>query len=208
MIRIPTKRIADALIWLLAVTLLLWLGDWTVWRIRVWRGGGYDTVQVNQILLIPLKNHKMEADAQNTADQPCARSIFPHGGDDPCWWLRRHATVWQQASLIVPVHSSEVQPKGLPQVPVSRDGCSQIAAAPNVSDQRNKPPHPMWTRAEGAIARTASPDGVNFPSTRAVTKNRDGYYTVVDGSRLPPSMPDLRRRTVAASAGSGRRHAG
>jgi hypothetical protein len=99
MIRIPKRRIADALIWLLAVALLLWLGDWTVWRIRVWRGGGYDTVQVNQILLIPLKNHKMEADAQSTADQPCARSIFPHGGDDPCWWLRRHATVWQQASL-------------------------------------------------------------------------------------------------------------
>jgi hypothetical protein len=108
MIRIPKKRIVDGLIWLLAVTLLLWLGDWTVWRIRVWRGGGYDSVQVNQILLIPLKNHKMEADAQSTADQPCARSIFPHGGDDPCWWLRRHATVWQQASLIVPVHSSEL----------------------------------------------------------------------------------------------------
>jgi hypothetical protein len=97
MIRISKKRIADALIWLLAVTLLLWLGDWTVWRVRVSRGGGYDTVQVNQILLIPLKNHKMEADAQSSADQPCARSIFPHGGDDPCWWLRRHATVWQQA---------------------------------------------------------------------------------------------------------------
>jgi hypothetical protein len=97
MIRIPKRLIADTLIWLLAVTLLLWLGDWTVWRIRVSRGGGYDTVQVNQILLIPLKNHKMEADAQSTADQPCARAIFPHGGDDPCWWLRRHATVWQQA---------------------------------------------------------------------------------------------------------------
>jgi hypothetical protein len=97
MLRIPKRRIADALIWLFAATLLLWLGDWTVWRIRVSHGGGYDTVQVNQILLIPLKNHKMEADAQSTADQPCARSIFPHGGDDPCWWLRRHATVWQQA---------------------------------------------------------------------------------------------------------------
>jgi hypothetical protein len=36
-------------------------------------------------------------------------------------------------------------------------GCSQIAAAPNVSDQRNKPLTPMWTRAKGAIARTASP---------------------------------------------------
>ena len=103
MIQIPKRRIADALIWLFAATLLLWLGDWTVWRIRVSHGGGYDTVQVNQILLIPLKNHKMEADAQSTADQPCARSIFPHGGDDPCWWLRRHATVWQQAYSREPI---------------------------------------------------------------------------------------------------------
>jgi hypothetical protein len=102
--RITKKQIADALTCLLAATLLLWLGDWAIWRVRVRHGGGYDSVQVNHILLTPLKNHRMQADEQSTADQPCARSIFPHGGDDPCWWLRRHATQWQQASLIIPAH--------------------------------------------------------------------------------------------------------
>jgi hypothetical protein len=102
MIRVSKRRVGDALLWLLAAALLLWLGDWAVWRVRVWHGGGYDTVEVNQILLTPLKNHRMKADEQSTADQPCARALFPHGGDDPCWWLRRHSTVWQSASLLIP----------------------------------------------------------------------------------------------------------
>jgi hypothetical protein len=93
------KYLADAFLYLLAAALLLWLADWTVWRIRVSHGGGYDNVQVNQILLTPLKNHRMKADEQSTASQPCTRSIFPHGGDDACWWLRRHATDFQNASL-------------------------------------------------------------------------------------------------------------
>ncbi|HEY3989683.1 MAG TPA: hypothetical protein VGM02_10325 [Acidobacteriaceae bacterium] len=93
------KAVGDAFLWLLAATLVLWLGDWGVWRIRVHHGGGYDTVQVTQLLLIPLKNHRITADAQSTIDQPCTRSIFPHAGDDPCWWVRRHTTQMQSASL-------------------------------------------------------------------------------------------------------------
>jgi hypothetical protein len=63
------RQLQDALLWLLAAILLLWLGDWAVWRIRVWHGGGYDTVQVSQFLLTPLKNHRMKADEQSTAGQ-------------------------------------------------------------------------------------------------------------------------------------------
>ena len=97
------KRLAaDAVLCLLAATLLLWLADWAVWRIRVWRGGGYDSVQVSQFLLTPLKNHRMKADRQSTDSQPCTRSIFPHAGDDPCWWLRRHPTEFQQATILFP----------------------------------------------------------------------------------------------------------
>jgi hypothetical protein len=99
--QILKKQIADALLWLFAAILLLWLGDWAVWRIRVHYGGGYDTVQVDQFLLTPLKNHRMKADEQSTANQPCTRSIFPHNGDDPCWWLRRHADEFQSASMRV-----------------------------------------------------------------------------------------------------------
>src|SRR4051812_9697098 len=96
------QHLVDALIWLLAAALLLWLADWAVWRVRARQGGGYDTVVVNQILLTPLKNHRMKADEQNTMAQPCARALFPHGGNDPCWWLRRHATEWQSTSFLAP----------------------------------------------------------------------------------------------------------
>jgi glucose dehydrogenase len=99
--QVVKKQAADALLWLFAAVLLLWIGDWAVWRIRVHYGGGYDTVQVNQILLTPLKNHRMKADEQSTASQPCTRSIFPHAGDDPCWWLRRHADEFQAAVRIL-----------------------------------------------------------------------------------------------------------
>lgn len=96
------RQTADALLWLLAAVLLLWLGDWAVWRIRVHNGGGYDTVQVSQILLTPLKNHRMKADEQSTTSQSCTRSIFPHAGENPCWWLRRHADEFQSASCNLP----------------------------------------------------------------------------------------------------------
>jgi hypothetical protein len=100
LIRKFKKWTVDALLYLLAIALLLWCGDWAVWRIRVWHGTGYSSVQVTQLLLTPLKNHRVKADAENVIDQPCALSIFPHGGHDPCWWLRRHATQWQSASSL------------------------------------------------------------------------------------------------------------
>jgi hypothetical protein len=108
------RHLGDALLWLLAAILVLWLGDWAVWHLRVWRGRGYDTVQVSQFLLTPLKNHRVKADEQSTMDQPCSRSIFPHGGDDPCWWLRRHAIEFQSASLVIPqpTFTATPQPRG------------------------------------------------------------------------------------------------
>ena len=88
------------MLWLLAAVLLLWCGDWAVWHLRVRHGMGYSSVQVTQLLLTPLKNHRMKAEEQSTADQPCVRSLFPHNGEDPCWWLRRHASQSQSASRI------------------------------------------------------------------------------------------------------------
>lgn len=100
LIRKSKKWTADAILWLLAAALILWCCDWAVWRIRVHHGTGYSSVQVTQLLLTPLKNHRIKADAESTMDQPCTRSIFPHAGDDPCWWLRRHTTQSQSASFL------------------------------------------------------------------------------------------------------------
>ena len=100
LLRTLKRRLADALLWLLALILLLWCGDWAVWRIRVRHGSAYSSVQVTQLLLTPLKNHRVKADEQSITDQPCVRALFPHAGEDPCWWLRRHAEQRQSASRL------------------------------------------------------------------------------------------------------------
>jgi hypothetical protein len=80
---------------LLAAFLMLYLGDAVVLRIRVQRGSGLGSVQVNQFLATPLKGQKIEYDAIGTVPVTCTRSIFPQMGNPTCWWLERHTAQWQ-----------------------------------------------------------------------------------------------------------------
>ncbi len=79
----------------LAVFLTLYLGDAIVFRLRVQRGTGLASVEVNQFLATPLKGQKVEYDAVGTTAVTCARSIFPQMGNPACWWLERHTAQWQ-----------------------------------------------------------------------------------------------------------------
>ena len=76
---------------LLAVVVLLYLGDWIALRVRAQTSS---TVQVQQFLRTPLKGQKEEFDFMGTVDQPCVRSLFPHNSETPCWWLERHKIRW------------------------------------------------------------------------------------------------------------------
>jgi hypothetical protein len=79
---------------LLAGLVVLYLADWAVLRVRMARGTGYETVQVEEYLATPLKGSKDEYDYMGTRPEPCSRSIFPHGAP-PCWWLTRHTSHWE-----------------------------------------------------------------------------------------------------------------
>ena len=50
------KLAADTLLALLAATLLLWAGDWAVWRIRISHGGGYDSVHEVKLVVANVTN--------------------------------------------------------------------------------------------------------------------------------------------------------
>lgn len=66
-----------------------------VWlRIRMSRDPNSvtDTVQVEVIEQIPQKGNKAEYVPEAPQPETCVRSLFPHGGSSPCWYLRRHAT--------------------------------------------------------------------------------------------------------------------
>jgi hypothetical protein len=62
-------------------------GDWAVFRLR---GAPQSTVSINRYMTIPLKGHKTEFDYLGTMDVPCAVSLFPQGGQSPCWHLRQN----------------------------------------------------------------------------------------------------------------------
>ena len=75
-----------------AISLAAYAIDWTVYRLR---GSPHSTVAVSQFLVIPLKGQKTEYDYLGTGDVPCAVALFPHGGQDPCWHLRRNPNQWE-----------------------------------------------------------------------------------------------------------------
>jgi len=57
-------------------------------------GGAYDSVHMTRLLAIPLKNGRTEYELD--ARQPevtvtCVRSLFPHQGYQPCWYVRRNS---------------------------------------------------------------------------------------------------------------------
>jgi hypothetical protein len=81
----------------LALFLLVYLGDSLWFQLRVhYPAVGPTTSSVHRIrlLAIPLKNNKVEyqLDSQKPEeDLPCARSLFSHAGNRPCWYVTRHA---------------------------------------------------------------------------------------------------------------------
>jgi hypothetical protein len=79
---------------LLAAIVLVYLVDWAALRVKVVRGTGYGTVQVDEYLSTPLKGNKAEYDFMGTQSETCSHSLFPHGAA-PCWWLARHANRWE-----------------------------------------------------------------------------------------------------------------
>ena len=76
-------RVALALV---ALFVMVYLGDLIVFKLH---GSPQSTVTVTRYLTVPLKGNKTEFDYQGTFDVPCSISIFPQGGQTPCWQLRK-----------------------------------------------------------------------------------------------------------------------
>ena len=67
--------------------------DWGVWRVRVSRGGGMGSVQVEMFTVAELKGGREDYYPNGTAVVPCSRSLYPQGGNGACWWVERHRVV-------------------------------------------------------------------------------------------------------------------
>ncbi|HEY3929574.1 MAG TPA: hypothetical protein VGL89_14460 [Candidatus Koribacter sp.] len=77
---------------LLLAAALFYAADYAWLRVRVGRNAAFDTVQVEIVDQIPQKGNKAEYVPQEPQMQTCVRSILPHLGDQPCWYLRRHSS--------------------------------------------------------------------------------------------------------------------
>ena len=78
------QRIVVALV---AAFVLLYGGDWAVYKMR---GSPQGSVTVSRMSAVPLKGNKTEFDYLGTSNENCSISIFPQGGESPCWQLRRN----------------------------------------------------------------------------------------------------------------------
>lgn len=93
------RILGEAAKYLLIIFAILYALDWSVFEVRRTRGSGMGTVLVDQYLSTPLKGNKAEYDYLGTANQACARTLFPQyaapNWNPPCWWLESHKTSWQ-----------------------------------------------------------------------------------------------------------------
>jgi hypothetical protein len=72
---------------LMAGFVVIYIGDWVIFKLR---GSPMSKVTVSQFQTVPLKGTKVEYDYLGTSDVPCSQSLFPQGGQSPCWQLRRN----------------------------------------------------------------------------------------------------------------------
>ena len=75
----------------LVLAAMVYGGDWLSLRYRGWRHGEvFGSVSVTSVYVIHEKNGKTQYQYDAPQDQACVKSLFPHFGYGPCWYLRRH----------------------------------------------------------------------------------------------------------------------
>lgn len=88
------RRILPGLLVLAAVVFLL---DFGWYQCRVWipsLGAATGSVHRMRLLAIAGKANKVEYQIDSVRpeeDVPCSHSLFPQGGNKPCWYLTKHA---------------------------------------------------------------------------------------------------------------------
>jgi hypothetical protein len=87
------RRILRILLFALLALAALYIGDYLSARYRL--PGDRQTlgsVQVQTFWAIKQKDGRIEYSPGDTETQTCLRSMFPHLGYTPCWYLSGHAT--------------------------------------------------------------------------------------------------------------------
>jgi hypothetical protein len=73
---------------MLVAAFLLYGGDYAILKVR--GSSGLDTVNI--ILGTPMKDGRVQIFTGANQAETCVRSLFPHFGYRPCWYVRQNAT--------------------------------------------------------------------------------------------------------------------
>lgn len=78
-------------LWAVVILLAVVYGSDTLsLRLRIPSRDPFGAVEVQRFYEVALKNRKTEFMRDEPRSETCVRSLFPHYGDTPCWYLERH----------------------------------------------------------------------------------------------------------------------
>jgi hypothetical protein len=86
------------IIGILVVVVVAFVLDYLVLRAKILipkLGAATGTVKMTRLYAIPQKNGRVEYELdanQPEVMMPCVHSLFPHMGNNPCWYLQQNAT--------------------------------------------------------------------------------------------------------------------
>jgi len=72
----------------LVAAFVLYGGDWAILKAR--GAAGFDTVNIT--LGTPMKDGRVQIFTGANQTQICVKSLFPHFGYNPCWYVRQNST--------------------------------------------------------------------------------------------------------------------
>jgi hypothetical protein len=85
------KYVIRGVLMLAALLALVYAGDYAAVRIPLPKSrAAYDTVTVRPEYDVGLKSGKSDIYILDSQQQTCVKSLFPHLGYPPCWYLRKH----------------------------------------------------------------------------------------------------------------------
>jgi len=90
------RAVANVTVSVLAAVMLVYIGDWAVWRVKVARGGGMGSVTVGMLQVAEMKGNKEAYFPDGKEVVQCSKSLFPQAGAGACWWVEQHRTIFER----------------------------------------------------------------------------------------------------------------
>jgi hypothetical protein len=78
---------------LAAAGALAYLADYLSLRLAIPHRDQFDSVDVRHFYAVKLKNRQTSYMFDDPQSTECVNALFPHFGDNPCWYTKRHTTV-------------------------------------------------------------------------------------------------------------------